>query len=79
MDRVRSLGVVVATILVAAPLAVANDAFTIVDAINQAVATHPGVGETAANRRATEAEMRQAQGYAASAGPLGGKGRPPPV
>jgi adhesin transport system outer membrane protein len=44
-------------------VAVASDArFTIFDAINQAVATNPGVGEAAANRRATEAEMRQTQG-----------------
>jgi adhesin transport system outer membrane protein len=35
--------------------------FTILDAINQAVQTHPGVGEAAANRRATESEMRQVQ------------------
>src|SRR3954449_4899734 len=50
--------------------------FTIVDAINQAVKTNPGVGEAAANRRATEAELRQTQGtllpqvrLSASAGP----------
>src|SRR4051812_15146017 len=36
--------------------------FTIQDAINQAVKTNPGVGEAAANRRATEAELRQSQG-----------------
>src|SRR5258708_35446768 len=36
--------------------------FTILDAINQAVKTHPAVGEAAANRRATEAELRQSQG-----------------
>lgn len=40
----------------------ARDAFTIVDAIKQATQTNPGVGEAAANRRATEAEMRQVQG-----------------
>jgi outer membrane protein, adhesin transport system len=40
----------------------ASDAFTIVDAIKQATQTNPGVGEAAANRRATEAEMRQVQG-----------------
>lgn len=50
--------------------------FTITDAINQAVKSNPGVGEAAANRRATEAEMRQSQGtllpqvrLQASAGP----------
>ncbi|MBX9777188.1 MAG: TolC family outer membrane protein [Xanthobacteraceae bacterium] len=62
MRHIRSLCVVAAATLVAGSLAVANDAFTIVDAINQAVTTHPGVGEAAANRRATEAEMRQVQG-----------------
>lgn len=35
--------------------------FTIRDAINMAVKTYPGVGEAAANRRATEDEMRQTQ------------------
>jgi adhesin transport system outer membrane protein len=39
----------------------AAGAFTIYDAINQAVLTNPGVGEAAANRRATEAELRQNQ------------------
>ncbi|MGO3931187.1 TolC family outer membrane protein [Rhodopseudomonas pseudopalustris] len=50
--------------------------FTILDAINQAVKTNPGVGEAAANRRATESELRQVQGtllpqvrLQASAGP----------
>ena len=38
-----------------------RSAFTIFDAINQAVTTHPGVGEATANRRATEAELRQTQ------------------
>jgi len=42
--------------------AVAAEPFTITDAINQAVKTNPGVGEAAANRRATEAELRQTQG-----------------
>lgn len=44
--------------------AVAADAaqFSIHDAINMAVQSNPGVGEAAANRRATEAEMRQSQG-----------------
>jgi len=40
----------------------AAEPFTINDAINQAIRTHPGVGEAAANRRATEAELRQTQG-----------------
>jgi outer membrane protein, adhesin transport system len=38
------------------------EAFTIVDAISQAVQTNPGVGEAAANRRATDAEFHQSQG-----------------
>jgi adhesin transport system outer membrane protein len=36
--------------------------FSILDAINQAVKTNPGVGEASANRRATEAELHQSQG-----------------
>jgi len=44
-----------------AAAAVAGGAFSIRDAINQAVETHPGVGEAAANRRATETELRQIQ------------------
>lgn len=54
----------------------AAEPFSIHDAINQAVKTNPGVGEAAANRRATEAELRQSQGtllpqirLQASAGP----------
>jgi adhesin transport system outer membrane protein len=48
----------------AAPLgvAIAGSEFTIFNAIDQAVTTHPGVGEATANRRATEAELRQTQG-----------------
>ncbi|HYM35415.1 MAG TPA: TolC family protein, partial [Steroidobacteraceae bacterium] len=40
---------------------VAAEPFSIQDAIVQAVRTHPGVGEAAANRRATESELRQQQ------------------
>src|SRR3954451_24759687 len=56
--------IVVATVALCAGAvaAVASDVFTIHDAIDQAVRTHPAVGEAAANRRATEAEMRQQQG-----------------
>jgi len=39
-----------------------SDVFSINDALQQAVATNPGVGEAAANRRATESELRQQQG-----------------
>src|SRR6187551_3428199 len=35
--------------------------FTINDALRMAVQTNPSVGEAAANRRATEAELRQVQ------------------
>lgn len=64
MRLLRTLSIVAAAAAsVGGSFAVANNAaFTIVDAINQAVTTHPGVGEAAANRRATEAEMRQVQG-----------------
>jgi adhesin transport system outer membrane protein len=41
--------------------ATAAEPFTIHDAIVQAVQSHPGVGEAAANRRATETELRQNQ------------------
>ncbi|MBR1219460.1 TolC family outer membrane protein [Bradyrhizobium sp. U87765 SZCCT0131] len=57
-------------------LAGAADVFSIHDAIKEAVRTNPGVSEASANRRATEAELRQAQGVLlpqvrldASAGP----------
>ena len=36
--------------------------FSINNAISQAVLTNPAVGEASANRRATEAELRQTQG-----------------
>src|ERR1700755_2035623 len=39
-----------------------SEQFLINDALQQAVATNPGVGEAAANRRATESELRQQQG-----------------
>jgi outer membrane protein, adhesin transport system len=38
-------------------------AFSINDAISLAVLTNPGVSEAAANRRATESTLRQAQGF----------------
>jgi adhesin transport system outer membrane protein len=37
------------------------EAFSINDALKQAIQTNPGVGEASANRRATESEMRQTQ------------------
>ncbi len=39
-----------------------GEGFSINDAISQSVLTNPGVGEAAANRRATESELRQTQG-----------------
>lgn len=36
-------------------------AFSITDALHQAVQTNPGVGEASANRRATQSELRQTQ------------------
>jgi adhesin transport system outer membrane protein len=53
----------VAGISVALSPAVAfADAFSINDALHQAVQTNPGVAEASANRRATESELRQTQG-----------------
>src|SRR5215469_1377761 len=46
----------------AAGIGFAGEGFSIIDAINQAITSNPGVGEAAANRRATEAELRQSQG-----------------
>jgi adhesin transport system outer membrane protein len=73
--RVVLLGLVAAGCLAHGSAAKA-EAFTIVDAIKEAVQTNPGVGEAAANRRATDAEFHQSQGtllpqvrLEASAGP----------
>jgi outer membrane protein, adhesin transport system len=41
--------------------AIAGGPFTIFDAINEAVRSNPGVGEAAADRRATETNLRQSQ------------------
>lgn len=51
-----------ATVLAPEHVLAQSGSFTIVDAIKQATQTNPGVGEASANRRATEAEMRQVQG-----------------
>ena len=60
----RYLSAAVFALVLATPVGVLNagNEFTIFNAINQAVTTHPGVGEATANRRATEAELRQTQG-----------------
>src|SRR5688572_24660255 len=41
--------------------ALAAEVFSLRDAILQAIQSNPGVGEAAANRRATETELRQVQ------------------
>jgi adhesin transport system outer membrane protein len=56
-----ALGVVLGACGAVGP-ASAKDGFSIIDAIHQAVTTHPSIGEAAANRRATESELRQNQG-----------------
>lgn len=53
--------IVASAICLATSPAAGQQAFTITDAIKQAVQTNPGVSEAAANRRATEAELRQNQ------------------
>jgi len=50
-----------------AALAWSQEAFPINEALKQAINTHPGVGEAAANRRATETELRQQQSNAIAA------------
>ena len=76
MGRLLKTFIVIAVSAVGLTPATSGEPFSIVDAINQAVKTNPGVGEAAANRRATEAELRQTQGtllpqvrLSASAGP----------
>jgi len=57
------LGIAAVLLLVAAVgTEVRAEWFSINNAISQAVLTNPGVGEASANRRATEAELRQTQG-----------------
>ena len=54
------LGIAAVLLLVAAVgTEVRAEWFSINNAISQAVLTNPGVGEASANRRATEAELRQ--------------------
>src|SRR4051794_11741041 len=76
MGRILRTFFVIAVSAAGLTPAVSGEPFSILDAINQAVKTNPGVGEAAANRRATEAELRQSQGtllpqvrLQASAGP----------
>src|ERR1700740_2224981 len=59
----QSLRVAVAIVVSAAVGGGARaELFSINDAISQAILTNPVVGEASANRRATEAELRQTQG-----------------
>lgn len=60
--RFKVIAPVVFGLMVGLP-ATANcqSGFTINDAIKQTIATNPGVGEAAANRRATQSELRQTQ------------------
>jgi len=60
--RLILLGILTAACVAQGRNAAKAEAFTIVDAISQAVQTNPGVGEAAANRRATDAEFHQSQG-----------------
>jgi outer membrane protein, adhesin transport system len=53
------LTVAAVIMIISAPVSAAE--FSINDALHQAVQTNPGVGEAAANRRATESELRQTQ------------------
>lgn len=62
MKQILSIFLVVASLEMGGQAAFAAEPFFILDAINQAVKTNPGVGEASANRRATEAELRQSQG-----------------
>lgn len=54
--------ILIVTALALAPCGGASaEPFSINDALKQAVHTNPGVGESTANRRATESELRQTQ------------------
>lgn len=57
----RKLSFLVASAALVISQAASAEQFSINDALRQAVKTNPGVGEAAANRRATESELRQTQ------------------
>jgi adhesin transport system outer membrane protein len=59
---VRLTATIIVLFCVAGQAAQAQGVFSINDAINQGVRTNPSVSEAAANRRATESELRQNQG-----------------
>ena len=57
----RSLAGALIVLLGTTGVSIAAEVLTVRDAILQAVQSNPGVGEAAANRRATETELRQVQ------------------
>ena len=57
----KKLCILVAGVSLALGHTARAEQFSINDALNQAIRTNPGVGEAAANRRATESELRQTQ------------------
>src|SRR6476659_3124517 len=57
----KSAYLAIAGVVLALGQAQAAEPFSINDALREAAKTHPGVGEAAANKRATESEMRQTQ------------------
>jgi outer membrane protein, adhesin transport system len=60
MKRIVLLGCSAAALVIGAADCFA-EGFTINEALKQAILTNPGIGEAAANRRATESELRQTQ------------------
>jgi adhesin transport system outer membrane protein len=59
MGQMKSIYLAIVGLIVAT--GAGAEPFSINDALKQAVHTNPGVGEAAANRRATESELRQTQ------------------
>src|SRR6184192_1544509 len=57
----KSVCLAILGIVLAVSRAGAAEPFSITDALREAAKSHPGVGEASANRRATEAELRQTQ------------------
>ena len=57
----KSIWLATAAIILVVSQSQAGEQYSINDALRQAIQTNPGVGEASANRRATEAELRQTQ------------------
>src|SRR5712664_3376208 len=57
----KSVCLAILGIILAVSRAGAAEPFSINDALREAAKSHPGIGEAAANRRATESELRQTQ------------------